>query len=44
MPFAKAWAVGFMPFLAATALKTALAVAAMQAAMGAVARRTEPEL
>ena len=44
MPFAKAWAVGFMPFLAATALKTALAVAAMQAAMGAVARRGDTGL
>jgi biotin transport system substrate-specific component len=39
MPFAGAWAVGFMPFLAATALKTALAAAAFQAAAGAAARR-----
>src|SRR3954468_4084437 len=41
MPFAKAWAVGFAPFALATLLKTALAVAAVQAAWGAVSRRSE---
>src|SRR3712207_2542742 len=32
MPFAKAWTVGAAPFVAATLVKTALAVALMQAA------------
>jgi biotin transport system substrate-specific component len=32
MPFAKAWTVGAAPFIAATIVKTALAVALMQAA------------
>jgi biotin transport system substrate-specific component len=41
LPFAKAWAVGFAPFAVATVLKTALAVAAMQAAWGILARRSE---
>jgi biotin transport system substrate-specific component len=38
MPLAKAWAVGAAPFMLATLLKTALAVAAMQAAWS-LARR-----
>lgn len=41
MPILKAWAVGAAPFAAATLLKTALAVAVMQAAW-AVAGRSEP--
>src|SRR3954447_27079486 len=41
MPFAKAWAVGFAPFACATLLKTALAVAAIQAVRGAALRRSE---
>lgn len=40
MPFAKAWTVGVMPFVAATVVKTALAVALMQAAWS-VTRRGE---
>ena len=40
MPFAKAWTVGAAPFIAATVVKTALAVALMQAAW-AVTRRDE---
>ena len=40
MPFAKAWTVGAAPFIAATLVKTALAVALMQAAW-AVTRRGE---
>jgi biotin transport system substrate-specific component len=39
MPLAKAWAVGFAPFAAATLLKTALAVAMVHAARGAIVRR-----
>jgi biotin transport system substrate-specific component len=41
MPFAKAWTVGAAPFVAATVVKTALAVALMQAAWSVVARRSE---
>jgi biotin transport system substrate-specific component len=41
MPLAKAWAVGAAPFVAATLLKTALAVAMMQAAWTVAARRSE---
>jgi biotin transport system substrate-specific component len=41
MPFLKAWAVGAVPFAAATLLKTALAVAVMQVAWSVVARRSE---
>jgi biotin transport system substrate-specific component len=40
MPFAKAWTVGAAPFVAATIVKTALAVALMQAAWS-VTRRGE---
>jgi biotin transport system substrate-specific component len=40
MPFAKAWTVGAAPFIAATVVKTALAVALMQAAWS-VTRRSE---
>ncbi|MCB5175214.1 biotin transporter BioY [Microvirga lenta] len=40
MPFAKAWTVGAAPFVAATVVKTALAVALMQAAWS-VTRRGE---
>ena len=38
MPFAKAWIVGAAPFIAATAVKTALAAALMQAAWSATRR------
>jgi biotin transport system substrate-specific component len=38
MPFAKAWTVGAAPFIAATLVKTALAVALMQAAWSATRR------
>ncbi|HZH50515.1 MAG TPA: biotin transporter BioY [Microvirga sp.] len=38
MPFAKAWTVGAAPFLAATLVKTALAVALMQAAWSVTRR------
>jgi biotin transport system substrate-specific component len=41
MPFLKAWAVGAVPFAAATLLKTALAIAVMQAAWTMVARRSD---
>jgi biotin transport system substrate-specific component len=41
MPFAKAWAVGAGPFVAATILKTALAAAVMQAAWTFAARRSD---
>jgi biotin transport system substrate-specific component len=41
MPLAKAWAVGAAPFVAATLLKTALAVALMQAAWTVASRRSE---
>jgi biotin transport system substrate-specific component len=41
MPFAKAWTVGAAPFVAATLVKTALAVALMQAAWS-VTRRNAP--
>jgi biotin transport system substrate-specific component len=41
MPFAKAWAVGAAPFVAATVLKTALAAALIQAAWTALARRSD---
>jgi biotin transport system substrate-specific component len=41
LPFAKAWAVGAAPFIAATVLKTALAVALMQAAWTFVGRRSD---
>jgi biotin transport system substrate-specific component len=40
MPFAKAWTVGAAPFVAATLVKTALAIALMQAAWS-VTRRNE---
>jgi biotin transport system substrate-specific component len=39
MPFAKAWMAGAAPFMAATVLKTALAIVTMQAAWGAVSGR-----
>jgi biotin transport system substrate-specific component len=39
MPLAKAWAVGFAPFAAATLVKTALAVAVLRAARGVAVRR-----
>jgi len=38
MPFAKAWTVGAAPFVAATLVKTALAVALMQAAWSVTGR------
>ena len=38
MPFAKAWIVGAAPFIAATAVKTALAAALMQAAWSVTRR------
>jgi len=38
MPFAKAWTVGAAPFVAATVVKTALAVALMQAAWSVTRR------
>jgi biotin transport system substrate-specific component len=38
MPFAKAWTVGAAPFIAATLVKTALAVALMQAAWSVTGR------
>jgi len=38
MPFAQAWTVGAMPFVAATVVKTALAVALMQAAWSVTRR------
>jgi biotin transport system substrate-specific component len=41
MPFMKAWGVGAAPFVAATILKTALAVAVMQAAWTGAARRSD---
>jgi biotin transport system substrate-specific component len=41
MPIAQAWAVGFAPFGFATALKTALAIVAMQAAWSVTARRSD---
>jgi biotin transport system substrate-specific component len=40
MPFAKAWTIGAAPFVAATLVKTALAVALMQAARS-ITRRDE---
>jgi biotin transport system substrate-specific component len=41
MPFSKAWAVGFAQFAGATALKTALAVVAIQGARNLTARRSD---
>ena len=41
MPFAKAWTVGAAPFVAATLVKTALAVALMQAAWSVTRRGSE---
>jgi biotin transport system substrate-specific component len=42
MPFAKAWTVGAAPFVAATLVKTALAVALMQAAWSVTHRSGAP--
>jgi len=41
MPFAKAWTVGAAPFMAATLVKTALAVALMQAAWSVTRRSSD---
>jgi len=41
MPFMKAWTVGAAPFVAATVVKTALAIALMQAAW-TITRRSGP--
>jgi biotin transport system substrate-specific component len=41
MPFAKAWTVGAAPFIAATLVKTALAVALMQAAWSVTRRNSD---